>query len=390
MNSFKQKYLKYKNKYLKEIYGGMSLDELISQLDANACSVENCFDKTLEDLNDPNCWSQKYCKEYTDNQGQIKPRYTRSDVICSSFTLHKNVYLAKDNKENKLVIWNELSFRDDLDTKRLLNELDILINLKSPYLINLLDFHRTDSDLILITEYAHYGDLISYLEYNPDLSFEAIKYIVHQVLLGIQVLHQNHLIHRDIKPENIVLIKNPDNLDRPIVKLIDFGNTTKLVNDDSIPSLLRQRSIDEKKTRGKFTLSGTGQFMAPEVTTENYDKSVDLYSLGQVLLFLITRLLNKKHVLLQVADKNNFYETYYNKELPRKVILAKEFEKLGYSAVIDKLIDYPADQIAWIMIFLISTLSEPQNRLNAEILLQNNFQENFKKNDFINLFVSPS
>ena len=387
MDPLRQKYLKYKKKYLQQNYGGMSLDDLVAELENENCPAENCYDKTLADLADPKCWSKIHCKQYTDDQGQTKPRYTRSHVVCSSFTLHKNVYLAKDNQENKLVIWNNLTFINDLDTKRLLNELDILINLKSPYLINLIDFHKTESNLILITEYADYGDLLSYLKNNPDLSFEVIKYIIHQVLLGIQVLHQNHLIHRDIKPGNIVLIKNPDNVDRPIVKLIDFGNTTKYSTDVSIPSLLRQRSIDEKKTPGKFTLSGSGQFMAPEVPTEKYDKSVDFYSLGQVLLFLITRIIKSKHMVLQVVDKTNFYEANYNKELSKKVILGKEFQEFGYQTVIDKLATYTADQIAWIMIFLLSTLVEPKDRLNIATLLKNNFQENFKKNVFIKLFV---
>ena len=48
-------------------------------------------------------------------------------------------------------------------------------------------------------------------------SENAIKYVLRQTLLGLQYLHQKHIIHRDIKSDNILVDKSGQ------VKLADFG-----------------------------------------------------------------------------------------------------------------------------------------------------------------------
>jgi len=41
---------------------------------------------------------------------------------------------------------------------------------------------------------------------------------MHQILLGVQHLHQNGVVHRDLKPENLLLEGKSSKL-----KIIDFG-----------------------------------------------------------------------------------------------------------------------------------------------------------------------
>lgn len=37
-------------------------------------------------------------------------------------------------------------------------------------------------------------------------SEESVSFLIRQVLLGVDHMHEHHVIHRDLKPENIVII----------------------------------------------------------------------------------------------------------------------------------------------------------------------------------------
>lgn len=82
---------------------------------------------------------------------------------------------------------------------------------------------------------------------------------------ALELCHRKNIIHRDIKPQNIFITENGD------YKLGDFGIA---------------RTIE--KTADGMSRKGTFKYMAPEVFRgENYDHTVDLYSLGLVLYSLL-------------------------------------------------------------------------------------------------------
>ena len=84
---------------------------------------------------------------------------------------------------------------------------------------------------------------------------------------ALEVCEKRNIIHRDIKIDNIFISENG------YYKLGDFGIAKQL-----------------EATHGEMSKKGTMLYMAPEVFRgENYDKTVDIYSLGIVLY----RLLNK-------------------------------------------------------------------------------------------------
>ncbi len=77
---------------------------------------------------------------------------------------------------------------------------------------------------------------------------------------------QHNVIHRDIKPSNILLSKDKD------YKLGDFGIA---------------RTIEQSQMTVQ---AGTPKFMAPEVYKgEKYDASVDIYSLGMVMYWMLNK-----------------------------------------------------------------------------------------------------
>ena len=89
--------------------------------------------------------------------------------------------------------------------------------LKSPYIIDLLDVFPSETNLVLVLEYmtADLADIISSSKFQLPLSM--IKYCSLAVIEGVGHCHSHNIIHRDIKPSNI-LINN-----RGQVKIADFG-----------------------------------------------------------------------------------------------------------------------------------------------------------------------
>ena len=82
---------------------------------------------------------------------------------------------------------------------------------------------------------------------------------------ALELCEQHKIIHRDIKPANIFVSDNGD------YKLGDFGVS---------------RIMEHTNTEG--TVTGTPRFMAPEVYgNRSYNHTVDIYSLGLVLYWLL-------------------------------------------------------------------------------------------------------
>ncbi len=97
-----------------------------------------------------------------------------------------------------------------------------------------------------------------------------------QILLGVNFLHRNNIDHRDLKPANIIYFNEGE-----ILKLADFGLA---------------RSISSEMT--KMTIGvGTEAFLAPEAQSDRLTPvpfKSEMYSLGLILHFMLTKSLPKK------------------------------------------------------------------------------------------------
>jgi 5'-AMP-activated protein kinase catalytic alpha subunit len=67
-------------------------------------------------------------------------------------------------------------------------------------------------------EHANAGELFDYIVRNDRVDDVTAAKFFHQILEGVEYLHDNGICHRDLKPENLLLEKNSYNL-----KIIDFG-----------------------------------------------------------------------------------------------------------------------------------------------------------------------
>ncbi|CCF59154.1 hypothetical protein KAFR_0G01200 [Kazachstania africana CBS 2517] len=175
-----------------------------------------------------------------------------------------DVYKAIDNITKKYVAIKVINLEySDEDIDLLAQEIFFLAELKSDYIINYITTIMEDVSMWIVMDYCGGGscsDLIK-IVYPNGIVEEKVSFIVKNVLLGLQYLHEQKKIHRDIKAANILLTDDGQ------VKLGDFGVSGQI-----------------KATLKRDTFVGTPYWMAPEVINKEinngYDEKVDIWSLG--------------------------------------------------------------------------------------------------------------
>lgn len=135
------------------------------------------------------------------------------------------------------------------------------LNLKHPNLLHLYDLRKDDrGDHWLIMEFIHGETLDAILKCNPDgLPAEQAKAWFTQLAKAVAYLHDHAIIHRDIKPLNLFIEQGG-------LKLGDYGlskstTSTQLAHTSNAGSIL---------------------YMAPEISSGNYSKQIDIYACGVV------------------------------------------------------------------------------------------------------------
>ena len=151
----------------------------------------------------------------------------------------------------------------------ILLEKNILTNLHHNLIANL-NFSFQDKEyLYLVLDYLPGGDLRYYLSRKIKFNESQIKFIISNLILSLNYIHNNNVIHRDIKPENLVFD------DRGYLHITDFGISRKIKAGKSI--------LDK---------SGTPGYISPEVLLNKPQNFCsDFFSVGVICYEL---LLNKK------------------------------------------------------------------------------------------------
>lgn len=140
------------------------------------------------------------------------------------------------------------------------NEIDILEKINNENIIKVLGFSKSFPNIYIIME--HGGEELFRLINDNEVSSLEKKYIIEQLINGVNYLHSNHIVHRDLKLENMVY-------DFKTLKIIDFG--------------LAYLYISNEPSKNLRVRCGCIQYMAPELCdNENvYDGYLaDVWSLG--------------------------------------------------------------------------------------------------------------
>lgn len=156
---------------------------------------------------------------------------------------------------------------DQKNITMLMNERDLLIELKDPWLCNMHHAFQDPLNCYLVMDLCLGGDLRFHLNKIPSIyTEEACKFYMACNLLALKYLHGVNCLHRDIKPDNMLLDSEG------YLKLTDLGISSKMVNGE----------CDKR--------SGTKPYMAYELLNKTpHGIPSDLYSLTIVLYELLMK-----------------------------------------------------------------------------------------------------
>ena len=191
-------------------------------------------------------------------------------------------------KETNMPVAVKIMAKKDMDNSDLelaKDEIDILKISQHPNIVKIYDVFDTIDYIYIVMEYCGGGDLFSYIEKTHyKLPEPRVCEIIHKLSMAIYYIHSYGIVHRDLKPENILMTDDSDKAD---IRLVDFG-LSKIVGPG-------------QKCKEPY---GTLSFVAPEVLRgKEYDKSVDLWSLGITTYLLLCGFLpfDDKHSEREIA-----------------------------------------------------------------------------------------
>lgn len=89
-------------------------------------------------------------------------------------------------------------------------EKEVMMSVKSKYIMELYAFEEDDNYKYFICEYCDGGDLLNAQAKQPNKVYDlkSATRILSEVIHGLELLHSKGYLHRDIKPQNILLKKS--------------------------------------------------------------------------------------------------------------------------------------------------------------------------------------
>lgn len=178
--------------------------------------------------------------------------------------------LVIENATRRHMVVKILKQRLDANSAReAVSEIQSLRILRHTNVVSFFDaWVDVDERLHMLMEYCDGGDLQEYLPKMHPIPTPIILSFFSQLLIAMDYLHTKHVLHRDIKCSNILICRSTLTL-----KIGDFGLSKCVDGTD-----------DAAQTR-----LGTPFYMSPElVSSKNYTRKTDIWSLGVVFYQLLT------------------------------------------------------------------------------------------------------
>ena len=191
----------------------------------------------------------------------------------------KNCYFATKQIDRTLA--DKPSFQ-----KYFNNELQILKSLKHINIVHLEEVKYDNKNYYIVMEYINGGSLSGclkkYQSKHNGKAFpeEIVQYLMKQIVDAIRYIHSKRIIHRDLKLENIMVSFNNDydknnlNMMKAIIKIIDFGISIQLTQNNIATSILGSPKNMDPVILKEFANRGK------KIGYLGYDQKADIWSLG--------------------------------------------------------------------------------------------------------------
>jgi len=165
----------------------------------------------------------------------------------------------------KCISKEQMESEDEI--KLLLREVQIMKKISHPNVLKLYEVFEDASNFYLVTELVTGKELFDKIVEKGNYTEKDAANIVRQIISAVEYLHENGIAHRDLKPENLLSAGGGED---EVIKIADFGFS---------------KNFGEEKLK---TSCGSPGYVAPEVlTNEDYDSSVDMWSVGVIIYILL-------------------------------------------------------------------------------------------------------
>ena len=285
---------------------------------------------------------------------------------------------------------SKLKIIDKKSIKSIKYERELLSHLKNPFIINMYYAFQDYDNLYLVMDLLSGGDLRYHICRHRKFSEDETKFIICNIILGLEYIHNMRIIHRDIKPENLVMDEFG------YIRITDFGISKIFSN------------------KNNYETSGTPGYMSPEVMQgHNHNKAVDYFALGVIGYECMMgkrpyqgksrKEIKEQMMMKQIVIKDDDIPNNWSKESKdfiNKLLIRKPELRLGFGNVLE------VKNENWIKFYPWDLLREkkivapfiPENKDNYDRKYCNGIEkigietkqryENILKGDFQNYFVN--
>ena len=184
------------------------------------------------------------------------------------------------------------------DIQRLRKEIKILKKIRHKNIIQLYDIMESKTNLYFVMEYCKGGELFDFIVKKKKLTEKEACIFFHQIINGVEYLHNQGIIHRDLKPENLLLDEKNQ------IKISDFGLSTFFTKDNYLQ-----------------TACGTPSYAPPEMLEglQYNGEASDIWSCGIILYAMLCGSLpfteSKEEIIIEKIKKHEYkIPDYLSKE----------------------------------------------------------------------------
>lgn len=175
--------------------------------------------------------------------------------------------ITGDRYAMKVLKKSELRKRKQVE--HTMSERRILEKIRHPFVVGLHCAFQTEDKLYFVLDYCPGGELFFYIQHFEFFPEKIARFYASNILLGLEVLHDNNIVYRDLKPENVLIGKDG------YAKITDFG--------------LSKENIQGNQQATSFC--GTPEYLAPEtLLRKGTGKAADWWSFGAIVYEMLTGL----------------------------------------------------------------------------------------------------